>query len=146
MLSWVKHVISSFFGGIDQGIRDFVDALLSGIAGVLDTLFSDVTRAWHDFTHSIALWATEAGRYLDAVYHQLERIITYDLPHFAYTAWWWVTHTAELAEVLFWHLLALLEKYAWTAARYLGAFFLALIWHNLDEFVAVIEYVIDAVL
>jgi hypothetical protein len=69
-----------------------------------------------------------------------------DLLKWGYTAWWYITHPAALAELLGDPLVLWLEVNAWRIGRQLGTFALALVVHNLRRFAQLAEDVIAAVL
>lgn len=83
---------------------------------IWDPLFKSLTSAWH--------WLTHEGA----------------------TIWHYFTHLPEFADLLFWHILASLEKYAWDAGKLLGRFFLSLFYHNVVRFATLMEDIVDAIL
>jgi hypothetical protein len=109
-------------------------------------VYHDVTSAWDDLLHTAEGIETGAWHLGRAVWRQFNRVLTYWVPHFAMTAWWWVTHPDQLALVLFWWTLHYLERFAWTAAQYLGEFALALVMRNLRRFLHLAEEILAAVL
>jgi hypothetical protein len=68
------------------------------------------------------------------------------LTHEGATMWHYFTHLADLAEVLFWHILQSLENHAWDAGKLLGRFFMSLFWHNRVRFLTLLEDILDAIL
>lgn len=145
MLSWLESFVSAAGSLIPSPIRDFVHWALHGIVGVVSTVFHDVVSAWDYYYAAITGFVREATHFADAVFHQLSRIITYYIPHYAIYAWWWITHPEQLAERLFWYIVKALERHAWAAARVLTEFTMRLIMHNLRHVAALAEDIITAV-
>jgi hypothetical protein len=145
MLSWLASFVSAASSLIPSPIRDFVHWAIHGIAGVVDTVFHEVTSAWDTFRHSTAEFADGLAHFAAAVTHQLTRIITYYIPHYAIYAWWWITHPEQLAKRLFWHLINVLEANAWKAAERLSVFALQLVRRNVRHLVALAEDIFTAV-
>lgn len=122
-------------------------ALTTGlIATVLSALTRSVAAAWSTFARVTEDWALTAATWIASVTSLLARIVTFDIPHYAMTAWWWVTHPEQLAEQISWWVVRFLEVNAWTAARYLGEFMTALLLAQLRTFVRVVELILEAVL
>lgn len=146
MLNWLRGIISGIGGAVSSGISDAVSAVISALAAVVDFVFKDVldawtglAKAWHDFDVLTGAWIPEVVRLFT-------RILTYDIPHFAYTAWWWTTHPDQLASVLYWYLIGYLEERAWATAGYLGEFITALIARNLRRVALLIEDILHAII
>jgi len=146
VLNWVRNTWNSVTGTVASGVDSAIQAVISALAGLIDTVFGHVYGAWEDLATDLEHAARFAETHALAIYHQLYHIITHDIPLYAYTAYWWVTHPASLAHVLFWHVIRELEDNAFTAARYLGSFLTGLIWHNLRLFISTVEDILDAVL
>ena len=146
MVNWLRSIWGFITGGVTAAVQAFVHALISGIAIVLDFIFGNVKGAWGELVTAARDLASGAHVLSSAVWNQLDKIITYYIPFYAYTAWWWVTNLDSLALVLLWHLLKWLEHYAWTAAQYLGEFTLALILRNLRRLALLVETIVTAVI
>lgn len=146
MLNWIRQFFGNPLGTLDSTVRAVVQAVVSGLAGVIDTVFGRVTGAWGDLERAVEAGALAADHWALAVFRQLHQIITYDIPVFARTAWWWVTHPGQLARMMFWDLLRLLENNAWTAAHYLGTFAVSLILRNPRRIARAAEAVLAAIL
>ena len=146
MLNWLRSIWQSVTGGISAVIQAFVHALVAGVCLVLDFIFGNVKSAWNELVTAAKDVATGAHILGSAVWNQLDKILTYYIPTFAMTAWWWVTNPDSLALVMLWHLLKWLEHYAWTAAQYLGEFAFALFLRNIKRFALLIETIITAVI
>lgn len=146
MVNWLKGIWSTITGGVSSVIQAFVHALVNGIALVLDFIFGNVKGAWVSLVDAYHDIVTGVHTFVSAVWNELNLIITYYIPTYAFTAWWWVTHLDDLALVLLWHVLKWLEHYAWTAALYLGEFILALIVRNIRRIMLLAETIVTAVL
>jgi hypothetical protein len=146
VLNWLRSTIDGWLGLISRAIREFVHAVVGAVVGALESLFRNVTGAWDDLVTAARELESSAWHLGRALWHQLDRIITYWVPHFAMTAWWWVTHPDQLAHVLYWHTIRYLETYAWQTGRYLGEFATALVVANLRRFTLLVEDIIHAVL
>lgn len=146
MLNWVRSFFSNPLGTLDSTVKAVVQAVVSGLAGVIDTIFGNVTGAWGDLERAVEAGALAADHWALAVYRHLAQIITHDIPVFAHTAWWWTTHPGQLARVMFWDLIRLLEDNAWTVAHYLGTFAVSLILRNPRRIAAAAESVLAAIL
>jgi hypothetical protein len=146
MLGWLSGIIRKGVHLLGEGAGDLGSLALQGITAVVSFIFGDVGSAWDDM---VTAWhyLQQVGSALDGhVVAALIRLITYDIPHYAMQAFWWVTHPAQLAETLGWHLVRFLEDNAWTAAGYLGKFILALILRNAGRVARLAEDIITAIL
>lgn len=146
MLNWLSGIWGSITGGISSAIQNFVRILISGICTVLDFIFGNVGKAWDDVVNAAHDFETAAHTFGSAAWNQFDKILTYYIPTFAMTAWWWVTNLDSLAQVMLWHILKWLEYYAWPAAQFLGEFTLALILKNLRQVALMIETIITAII
>lgn len=145
VLSWLESFITAAGSLVPSPIRDFVHWALHGIVGVVSTVFHQVTSAWDSLASSTAAFSRDLAGFADVVFHQLWRVITYYIPHYAIYAWWWITHPEQLAERLFWYIVKALERHAWAATQVMGKFVLNLIHHNVRHLAAVMEDIITAV-
>lgn len=211
MLGWILRTLGSVAGVVDETVRKWVGALISGVYGFVHSIFTLVGTAWDDvfgaayaLAHNVAdfvravyerfyylsyivlrgivNWANkligEVLKYAQEVYHyaitEFDRlrhdIATWldDLRHWVVLdiwdpiwrtlspAWTWITHEgtalwhylthpADLVDLLWNFLLVKIEKEAWTAGKLLGRFFLSLIVHNLRTFVLLLEDIVDSV-
>lgn len=146
MLSWLDRIWHGAEGLIGSGVHAAASLATRGIAAVLSWLTGNVSDAWTDLERAAGYEERELGGWIDDVTGHLWRIITYDIPHYAMTAYWWVTHPADLADVLTWHAVRFLEDHADQAAEYLGRFALALVLRNSRQLVHLAERIIEAVL
>lgn len=146
MPSWLEHILQAAEKLIPAPIRDVLTASISGILSVLDGLTGNVTGAWHEL--AVAFDALRAGHFelLTALENVFMSIIGHWIPHYAITAWWWVTHPDQLAEQLVFYVVKWLEREAWTIAPYLGKFLLALVVKNVPRLLPLIESIVAAIL
>lgn len=97
----------------------------------------------------IALVAKTVTWVIQHVWTPLKNLADWLYQHlllWGYTAWWWITHLANLADALIFHLVNSLERNAWEIAGKLGQFALALVVRNLARFLQLAESIISAVL
>lgn len=146
MLDWLDKFLHGIESLIPSPIRDAIQWSISAIASLFGTISGNVSDAWHDFTAHI--WALYEGAktFGENVLHAFSDIFNYWIPKVAWPAFWYVTHPDELASVLFWYLIKWLERRAWTAAKYLGEFALALILRNVHRIALLVEDILAAVL
>jgi hypothetical protein len=146
VLNWARSLLGSAVGAGLGAVRSLVNAGISGISAVLDTVFGNVFGAWKNLAA-----ATEAGgaaleHWQLWTFDHLKRLVTHDIPVFAQTASWWISHPDALARRLFWYLVRMLEDNAFTAAKHLGSFALSLLWHHAGDLAKTAEDILDAVL
>lgn len=146
MLRWLERIVSEIGGRIPGPVRSLIHIATGGLAALIDLVFGNVAGAWEELARAGEGLEHFLARHIDAVYGALRRIITYDIPHFAMTAWWWTTHPHQLADQLYWHIVYWLEQRAWSTAQYLGEFALALLMHNARRVLHLLEVIVAAVL
>jgi hypothetical protein len=146
MLGWLRGIIAKGAGLLGQGLSDLGNLALEGVTSVISFIFGDVGSAWDDMTTAWHFLSTLGSRLLWDLTAGLWHVITYDIPHYAMTAWWWVNHPAQLADVLGWHLVRFLEERAWAVAEYLGEFILALLLRNVRRVALLAEHILTAIL
>lgn len=146
MLNWLVNTIGGWLNSVGSAVYNFVRTVVGGVTGVLDLIFGRVSDAWDDLLNAARSIEGTIKSYVSSVWNVLDRILTYYIPTFAMTAWWWVTNPDALAQVLLWHLVKWLETWAWTVAQYLGEFILALIVKELRRILALVETVVTAIL
>lgn len=146
MLKWLERLFAGTAGRVDRAIAALIQAGLSGIATAVEFVFTDVTRQWTDLVNDAKDLAHWLGQHARGIYDTLREILTYWIPHFAFTAWWWVTHPSSLTQILGWHLVAWLEAHAWEVAHWLGGFVTSLVLRNPRRFAHAVEQIITAIL
>lgn len=68
-------------------------------------------------------------------------VIKKRITEWAYTAWWYVTHPQNLADLLLAYLLVSLQKSVWLVARTMGDFFFKLFLTQLPRSIGLIEQI-----
>lgn len=105
----------------------------------IGVILAAIARAYRDIERwAIANIYAPLRAYADRIWN--------DLLKWGYTAFWWITHPADLAELLIFPLAASLEKHAWDLAAGLGKFTLALVVRNTRRLALLAEEIIAAVL
>jgi hypothetical protein len=131
LTAWLK-----WLGGT---LRDYINQQ----AARLDKKIDAGLASEHHYARSIWLWVIE--HVLLFLYRILATVVSW-IHGIGSTMWHYFTHLDAFALLLFWHIIAALEKLAWDVAKHLGTFFLSLVVHNIVKFATLIESVIDAVL
>jgi hypothetical protein len=168
VFSWLARAWNWATGHIDSTIASWVHDVVSAIYGFIHAVFADIIGAWNWFYSSTKdLWAG-LGHFFDEVARAFIFLWRHWIPslwkwifvhllkplldawkwisHEGATLWHYITHPDLLAAYLYDHIIRRLEQLAWQTARKLGTFFLALIIHNLRQFLVLIEDIIHAVL
>lgn len=146
MHDWISHTLGSAGRAIGSAVSGAVSSVVGGLVSLLGSLFGNVSGAWDELTGAAAELEHAAWIFGRASWRKFDEILRHYIPVYAFTAWWWVTHPEQFTSVLFWWLIRWLERRAWTAARYLGGFLMALLIHNVRHVLALAEDVVDAVL
>lgn len=80
MWGWIVRVIGNAAGAVDDTIRKWVGALISGVFGFIHTVFGLVGSAWGDmFGAAEWLWGS-AGRFAWACYAKFYHILRIAIP------------------------------------------------------------------
>lgn len=158
---FIGRTAEAAFGAISHWISDFVNHTLPSIwkwishalewaehhvrklgEWALEHIEHVAKLAWH--------WVEGAKNWvIHHVWRPLEHLANYVwhiLTHWAHTAWWAVTHPAKLADVLFWDLVHLVQRYVWRLARQLGQWVTELVLANVMRFVHLVEDILAAVI
>lgn len=146
MLGWLERLFGGIGGRVDRAIAALLRAGLSGIAVAVEFVFTDVTRQWSAAVNDFRDFARFIDEHAHSVYESLRHILTYWIPRYAFTAWWWVTHPASLVQILGWHLVRWMEDNAWDVAHWLGGFAVSLVLRNPRRFARAVEQIIAAIL
>lgn len=146
MLNFIRGLLTNPVGTIEASVRSLISTVVGGLASLLDTIFGNVDGAWHDLASAFDDAEGVIKHFTSAVFGHLWQIVTHDIPVFAQTAYWWVTHPGDLANVLFWHLMRALENQAWQVAQWLGEFITATLVRNIRQVAALAETVLAALL
>lgn len=140
---WIlRHIVP----WLQNWIEWLHQVLLKAINWVFNTLHALIEWVYHwadKFIRWLWHWViTEVWNPLKA---WVDRIFKW-IADVGETMWHYFTHLEDFADLLFWHLIHRLERYAWDAASYLGKFFLALFYHNAIRFAHLMEDIFDAIL
>lgn len=146
MIKWLESLLGSAGRAVSSPISRLIGWAVGGLTSILELIFGDVTTAWKDAARAARDLEVMTDHFGAGVFSALHRLITFDIPHFAMTAWWWATHPHDLADVLYWHVIYWLEARAWATGRYLGEFLTSLILHNMRRVAHLLEAILAAVL
>jgi len=113
LLSWLDNLWHSAIRGLGDIAGTVTRLAVQGVASVVSYVFGTVSGAWDELERASSYLDRLLGDWMDQVTSHLVHLITVDIPQYAQTAWWWVTHLADLAKVLFWYLVRELEDNAW---------------------------------
>lgn len=111
MISWISGWVARFAGLVPQAIRDLVHWGLHALASVINAIFGNVARAWHDLWDAMAQVERACFDFGAAVYGLAVRVLKYWVPRIlgeikaAVLALWhgidWVwTHAVRLVNEL----------------------------------------------
>jgi hypothetical protein len=167
VFSWLAKAYDWATGKIDSTVASWVNTIVRGIWTFLHSLFSTVITAWNDFYNGVKALASGLGKLASEVYDWIKWLldvfwrdfqdwlrkyveaplkVAYDwVVHEGATVWHYITHPADLVDLIWDNLIAKIESSAWDVGEKLGSFFLALIIKNLDKFVTLVEDIINAV-
>lgn len=137
-------------------VRVVIPRILRWAEAQLAKLAARLAQVYHELitwvTRILALIRTEIDnltKWIVAhIYTPLKNYadqIARDLRKWGYTAWWYITHPAALAELLINDIVTSFERHAWDIAPKLGSFLLSLIVRNLPKLVHLVEDIITAV-
>jgi hypothetical protein len=140
------YVIKVLIAAVIKEYRKLFAEAEKFITTVYNFVVRQVLYLIHLIAHSIdSLWQL----ILRDVYRPLLKFITqawHWITHEGALVLYYITHPEKLADLLWAHLIAKLEREAWTVGALLGRFFLSLIIHNLKRVALLIEDILDAVL
>lgn len=142
-VTWVTAVaIPALSRWVQAGLTELKNGILSlakSAYGLIVKLGAQIVKAYQDLSSWVLrnVWDP-----LTARIKQLEN----NLLKWGYTAWWYITHPAALADLLILDIARSAEKRAWTLAGMLGKFTLSLVVRNLPKLIALVEDIVTAVL
>lgn len=155
-----------------RAVDTFTEAVWYKLWIILRSIIPAVIREYRRLIHDVNVYAHDvlnwAQRAISSVEHAIERGLrdvenwvirdiwnplksAFDtawhwITHEGAVAWYYISHPADLAALLFDHLIAKLEADAWSVAERLGKFALSLVVRNLPRFAKLAEDIIDAIL
>lgn len=164
MYTWANGLfsgISAFATSVYAYFYRIIRVTLPGIIRWADKAVKALT-AWvwgHIVTLTNAIWALR-GYLLNlidgvlawvkhSIYDPLMSEVTSlwsSLKKWGYTAWWYITHPQDLADLLLTYILISVQKSVWLVARTMGEFFFRLFMQNVPRSVDLIEKIISDVL
>lgn len=150
-----------------SAVAALVHAAVAGLYGFLHILFGNVKLSWSDLFGAVGIFWDGADKAFHWVGQSLYKLWKVWIPqelhwiavhlldpllklvswvaHQGTTMWFYFTHPASLVDLIFEYLIVKLEATAWATTKKLGSFLLSLIVHHLDQFVSLIEDILDAV-
>jgi phage-related protein len=168
MLNWLRSAFDRATGSISSTIAGWVHDVVAGLYSFLHVIFGGIDDAWKDFTSGLDTLGSAIAAFGSSVAHDMDLLFLHWIPgiiswvtrvvwalakeawdwitHEGATIWHYITHPADLVDLIWEAFLAKLEATAWDTADYLGKFAIALVWKNIDKFLALIEDVLDAIL
>jgi hypothetical protein len=145
MFSWIDKAYQWLSGKVDSVLASWVHDVVRGFWYVLNALFGNVTGAWSALKDILDFFGSKIERLFDETYRAIRD--TYDwINNQGYLVYYYITHPAQLVDLLWEALIANLETTAWETAERLGKFFLSLFLRNLEKFLTLIEDILNAVL
>jgi hypothetical protein len=145
MLNWIKDAYNSVFGKIDNSIASWVRGLVTGLWHYLASIFSPVSKAWHEFATGIGRLETLLTGYGASVVLRFQDIYAW-INKEGHIVYYYISHPDKLATLVIDGVIAQLEADTMANAEKLGKFFLSLIMKHLPALLKVIEDILDAVL
>lgn len=167
MFGWISRAIGWAVNSLPTDIVHWVGDLINGVYGFFHTVSGLVGAAWailftnlkdnvdsaigfikevtHFATWLIDVWWPGLWKwFMQHVVSPLDTALKW-LAHEGATIWHYISHPADLVDLIWDDLIAKLETEAWVTGEKLGKFFLALLIKNLATFLKILEDVIDAV-
>ena len=145
MLNWITNAYNATIGKLDSSIASWVRALVAGLWHYLASIFTPVSRAWHDFTVGIfrlktllTSWGVTLVSKITALYDWINKE--------GYLVYYYISHPDKLAGLVVDGIVSEIEKDAFATAEKLGSFFLGLVMKHLPAFLKMLEDILDAVL
>lgn len=144
MFKWIDNAWKSVTGFIDSNIANWVRDLIHGLYFFLNIIFGNVGGAWSDLKDIVDFFGAKLVTHFDAIYRAISDAYKW-INKEGFLVYWYLTHPAQLIDLLWESLIVKLETEAWQVAPRLGKFFLSLLLGNLNRFLNLIEDVFDAV-
>jgi hypothetical protein len=166
VFDWIAKAYNWAVGKVDTTTAGWVHDILSTLWGFLHSLFGVVITAWDDFYTRVKNFITGIGHFIVAVddaftylwhvwwkkvwayitVHIIKPLLSavHWVEHEGLTIWHYITHPADLVDLIFDPLVTKIEAEAWSLGDKLGKFFLSLMVKNLKRFLTLMEDVLDA--
>lgn len=167
MFSWIARAYNWATGKIDNTVASWVHDVISGIWGFLHSLFRVVISSWDrlylrvkDFVQKIEEFGLEVANWVFWWLHEFWpkwlawirlhilqplQAAWHWITHEGAVTWHYISHPADLVNLIFDPLIAKIEAEAWSVGEKLGKFLLTLIYKNVKPFAELIEDIINAV-
>jgi hypothetical protein len=168
MFRWIGSIYNSATGAVDDAVRSFVHVLINGLYSFLHTIFGLVGDAWKLYRDANSQLRKGLEDFSVAVQSAFHRIIKVWIPDFTRWVtrhildpllgairwidnegrimWHYLTHPADLVNLIWDYLIVKTEHEAWNISGKLGKFFVSLFAHNMKRFLLLIEDIIHAAL
>lgn len=145
MFNWIDKAYQWLSGKVDSVLASWVHDIVRGFWYVLNALFGNVTGAWSALKDVFDFFGSKIERYFNEVYRAISDAYNW-INTKGYLVYYYITHPAQLVDLIWEALIANLESTAWETADRLGKFFLSLFLRNLEKFLMLIEDILNAVL
>ena len=80
MIDWITGWVAKFAGIVGQGVIDLVHWGLHALASVINGIFGEVSRAWHEFWVAMVAIERACGHFGAAVYGLAVKVLRYWVP------------------------------------------------------------------
>src|SRR5574337_302127 len=131
ILNWVNNQLAQLTGWV----WGYITGLIRSLDSLRRYLLAQISAVTSWVLHSV----------FDPLIAQVKSLWT-KLQQWGYTAYWYVTHPQDLADLLLHYLLVSLQKSVWAVARTMGEFFARLFLQNVPRTITLIEQIIADVL
>jgi hypothetical protein len=160
--------VRSFHAQLDRFAQEIINfatyvvkVLVPGVVAWVKTEITRLETALAQAAHDLATWVNDligriAAAAADVIQWVLANVwapvqaaiglLTANLEKWGYTAWYYITHPDQLAELLINSIVTSLETHSWDIAKRLGQFTLALIAQNIPRLLQLIEDILTAVI
>jgi hypothetical protein len=145
MLKWITNAYNSTIGRLDDSVASWVKNLVLGLWHYLASIFTPVSRAWHDFTGIIGTLKTLLTSFGETVVARFLDLYGW-VNKEGYEVYYYISHPDKLAGLVVDGVVAQVEKDALAMGEKLGKFFLSLIINHVVDFAKTVEDIIDAIL
>src|SRR5574337_625730 len=129
------HAMYTWVNSLYTAVETFAHAVYAYLYKLVKVLLAQISAVTSWVLHSV----------FDPLIAQVKSLWT-KLQQWGYTAYWYVTHPQDLADLLLHYLLVSLQKSVWAVARTMGEFFARLFLQNVPRTITLIEQIIADVL
>lgn len=168
MFAWIAKAYSWASGKIDSTIAGWVHDVVNGLYAFLHAIFTDVGEAWKVLVSTAdGVWRIldQFASFVATAFEHLYKVwipdiiswITHDIldpllkavawiANEGATMWHYISHPADLVDLIWDDVIAKLETDTVNTAEKLGGWFMTLLLKNTDKFVEMMEDIIDAII